>query len=638
MRYMDQLVSLGKTIALSVVMLPLLDAATIPLTIDLELDSQYPDADLKRGYVLQGAVAQNHERYLYAIRKSHQIGNELIGIFRDINQFDHGVLFRSYRSRGEGYWGADGEQEEFYLENGNIQTHINSQFLEMCQLASERGMQAVFQLAGTPVEGLDDGSVRQLFTLDPGREYHGNARYYPIPLESEFGLLADTLYQWMFKLQEGIGRSDSIWLGTQEPEHTLGFPDGIKTSEFRHQNLTDYIKLWKTVSDRLHTAGMLTGGMQNNAGANSGQKFMDSVHALAAENCPIDFFSIQNYSGQFNQRIIDEAFLALDSNELFKDTKLLFHRYQPCEDIDECFETTAGIIKVLKAERILLDRSDRIYGYNFHTRAKGSELGESLLAFLNRMPSKRLNISGLLKNGLGGFAYINEDQSHISIALWNDSEEVIDTEIRLLNRGSLDLTVSAYRGEDIIFRTNDDIIYDRLSGSLLGIHFEPDQYHFVELRSTESKNIAHICSSEDGSNLVEVIPSEKLILADIVNLSCDYPLRDLSEVSFYDEHGSLLLGLEIEKSLLNILANNNARPVPFEGEVSSLILKFSSATVDIYLNEQWLASQAYDATGLQLGRVEFKADNLCFENLQNQLRFSTESLRKPIVPIEETKL
>ena len=464
----------------------LANADSIELSINLSATSSKPDARIKRGYVLQGAVAKTSDDYLDAIRKSKQLGNELVGIFRDINQFQHNALFESYRSRGGTHFGANGEAEEFSLVDGAIQTRLNSQFLEMCRLARGGGMQIIFQLAGTPVEGLDDGSVRQLFTLDPNREYHGSARYYPIPVESEFDLYAETVADWARKLVEATGASDAIWVGTQEPEHTLGFPGGVKTQEFRFTNLADYTRLWKRLSDKLQAEGWLTGGMQNNAGAQSGEKFLASIDALHANECSIDFLTIQNYSGGDNERIIREALEALNSKIGYENAKILFHRYQPSDlPSNTQFGTAEGVARILQAEEVLFDHANAIYGYCIHTAAKGHEMTEHLLAFLNSLPRMRKDVESDNEN-LGAFAFADEEQ--VSVAIWNVGTESSDISLELSGGSIAYPTIHVAHGSGKSQSPYAGYHWDAEIGLLDQITLSPNEYLFINLRKEEASH------------------------------------------------------------------------------------------------------------------------------------------------------
>ncbi len=459
-------------------------AENIDLKIDLTAKSSRPEAYLKRGYVLQGAVAKTDESYLDAIRKSKELGNELVGIFRDLNQFHHKVLFKSYRVRGQDHFGANGEREEFVLVDGKIETRINSQFLEMCRLAREGDMQIIVQLAGTPVEGLEDGEVRQLFTLDANRKYHGNARYYPIPVEAEFDLYAAVLKDWAKKLVEAADAEDTIWVGTQEPEHTLGFPGGIKTQEFRHTNLADYTRLWSRVSSAFRAEGWLTGGMQNNAGLRSGAKFLASIKELYANSCPIDFFSIQNYSGEYNERILREALRALRSKPGYENAKILFHRYQPHSMApNTLFRTAEGIAHILKAEEVLLDNADKVYGYAIHTAAKGQKLTERLLYFLNHMPRVRKEVFGDTKK-VGAFA--SADESKVSVAVWNLGSKSADITLQLQEVANVYSNVNVAHGSGKKQRPHAGHSWDADKNLLNGITLGPKEYLLIVFESKEA--------------------------------------------------------------------------------------------------------------------------------------------------------
>lgn len=606
------------------------------LTVDLEASSPYPEDHLKRGYVLQGAVAQINDDYVYSIRKSRQLGNDLIGIFRDVNQFAHKVLFRSYRSQGPGFFGADGQPEEFALEDGTIRIRANPQFLKMCRMARDGGMQLVIQVHGTPVEGLDDGSVRQLFTLDPKRAYHGQARYYPIPVEAEFPLLVETLHRWMGQITAAVGAPDTIWLGTQEPEHTLGFPGGVKDDNFRHQNLKDYIHLWSMLADVLHADGQLTGAIQNNAGQNSGEKFRAAVRELAAQGCSIDFFSIQNYSGQNNARILREAFEALDSQPAYRGKPVIFHRYQPGIEVERCFTTTAGLVEVLSCEKVLLDHADRVHGYNLHTFSRGSEYGENLLGFLNQMPPVRKTIAGL-GEGIDGFAFAGNGT--VCIALWNSSEATVQLDLNLRNGASSFPSLMAAGGFDNRHRLREGFAWDPDVGALRGLRLEPQSYAFLTFRAERAETAPSSFAAGAGGDTAVLNILGRNLLARTVRFSLQGPVESGDELEFLDESGERLVSLAIRGDRLVLAGRDRSVTVALAASPVAVEVVFSAASADVRVDDRWVANGAYAGTGRNLAEVRFSGPSFAPADLPARVKvegFASETLDRKTVAVLST--
>lgn len=123
-----------------------------------------------------------------------------------------GDYFRSYRSMGSQYFGGNGEKEEFSRnQDGGIDVHINSQYMELCQMARDLGFQLIVQCSGVPVEGKNNGRVEHLFPLDSRRSFHGSVRYYPLPATNNYDANGTAIFEWMKLLHDKLGVSNTIY-------------------------------------------------------------------------------------------------------------------------------------------------------------------------------------------------------------------------------------------------------------------------------------------------------------------------------------------------------------------------------------------------------------------------------------------
>lgn len=393
-------------------------------------DSGLPMLDIKRGYILRDAISSSNSKIKSDLQAYADMGMQLVALPKDLNQFDanwtsnpQGDYFRSYRSMGPQYFGGDGEKEEFSRnKDGGVDVHVNSQYLELCQMARELGLQMIIQCSGVPVEGKDNGRVEHLFPLDSRRSFHGSARYYPLPAANNYNANGTTIFEWMKLLHDKLGVSNTIYAGNQEPSHTTGYFNGTQTETATIQNLKVYPAIWKPTANKLKEAGMLSAVSQ----LNEVSKYYDvSLQSVTEKGVPFDYYSIQNYMAQRNSKILADVKSALTRYDIPLHKKVLFNRYDygatdQLKTNEERFATAQGVIAFLESELILCDYADMIYGYCFFAGAQNYSMMNSVFTFLNNMPQARKRLSNIPE----GLKYIaSADKNKISIVLWNPSNE-----------------------------------------------------------------------------------------------------------------------------------------------------------------------------------------------------------------------
>lgn len=438
-------------------------SGVIGLTVDFEQTS-YPVVNFNRGYVLRDALQVKTQKILDDLEESVTLGMRMVSLPRDLNQFnpnytphDFSSYFKSYRSMGPLYFGGDGEKEEFSKnEEGGIDVRVNSEYLEICRYAMSLGLELIVQCSGTPVEGKSDGTVEQLFELDPERKFHESARFYPIPASGEFDAVADAVVQWMRALYDSLQYEQVIFLGHQEPSHTAGYPYGIQTREGNLENIAVYAGVWKPMADKLLEYNMVSGAMQLNE---SRIDYGPGVSALIDGQVPFDYFSIQNYRAERNDLTLREAISQLDSHDYSRGKKIVFNRYdfksELITDNEQKYNTSAGITEFLNAEIQLFPYADRILGYSFFTGAQDYPMMDEVFRFLNNMPSERKQIEGLVP-GLNAFAF--SDSARLSMIVWNN--EAVSKEISItlknvpLHMNEPDITITT--GEGSVLMNNDE--------------------------------------------------------------------------------------------------------------------------------------------------------------------------------------
>jgi len=468
------------------------DPPTPPTTpegaIVVDISSSLPDVDYKRGYIIDAAVNRGRNQDLIDyLTKSKNLGMTIAAMPKDLNQFDQNytgdAFFRSYRSRGNagsGFLGANGEQEEFSgTKGGKIDVRINSLYLAACRKAVEYDIQLIVQCSGVPVEGQNDGSVKQLFDLDPTRSFHRSARYYPWPAPAERDTVGGTIFTYMKMLKDELGVSDIIFAGNQEPSHTAGYPGGTQTTTGTNNNISNYPLVWHPTANRLRAAGMLSGCSQLNQVSS---EYDRSLNSISTNSVPFDFYTIQNYKGINNRKVFTDAKAALEKYGYTTHKRILFNRYDSDDNSGMInanrFGTSNGVISILDCELELFDFAELLYGYCFFTAVKDFEMMDSTFKFLNNAPKSRKKLLNLPPDVKG---FVMLDDKKMSMGLWNTSQSV-STDYLTIDHGNLPSFVKAD-----IYSLNNETISDQNSlwssfyGKIDKFILRPREIYYISL-------------------------------------------------------------------------------------------------------------------------------------------------------------
>lgn len=349
--------------------------------------------------------------------------------------------------------------DQFYInDNGWYAVRVNDGVVEARMSAASRGLQVIHQATGTPYYGLAPfgaTGTTELWPMLLSRVHGGgSANWYPLPATlSDREHFGTKLANWMKKVEEADGAMKSIWIGNQEPSHTVGFPlnaDGSRDSNsnvLKNENITLYIETWKNTAKDMRKAGYQVGGIQLNG---SNAKNMDhAVKTLQEKGCPFDYFTVQQYKGdRTNDEILSSVRAALVKYGYDTNKKLLFNRYQM---LTAAADSSSSMVNYLKAEKLLLDNADMVYGVCFEGAMFTSDIWVETYEFIhNDMVKTRRPMSGL-PDGVDGF--VGADETKFTAVLWNKSGEEKSVWLHLLNNGtnynSGTLTIRQFRGTTV---------------------------------------------------------------------------------------------------------------------------------------------------------------------------------------------
>lgn len=283
---------------------------------------------------------------------------------------------------------------------------------------------ALVQLSGTPAAFSDylDGNYKNLCSA--------NGNFYPLPVTGTPTLVAQVaLATWAKALDAAF--PGAIWIGTQEPTHTLGFydvssdscasPTPQQRSDGETNNVLRYINYWGPVAQALHQAGMKVGGVQMNAANTADYGY--AADQIIAGKVPLDYFTIQDYapSAALN-KVLYDAYLKLIQVPQYQNVKVIFDRYGTAKTSGG-YANAKGVIGFLQAESALMPYADMVYGYNVEAAGVvgNSTILPPVLQWLQQAPAPLRPLTSTTSD-LQAFALVQAGApSKAYVAIWNVS-------------------------------------------------------------------------------------------------------------------------------------------------------------------------------------------------------------------------
>ena len=440
--------------------------------------------------------------------------------------------------------GACGKPCEFYKEGDTIKFRINSNMTDLRKHAQSRDIPVFQQFNRVPLSGSfkDDVPVGtyDIFTFQEGWYRDGkvsNGR--PdglLPIKSQYELFAELVAKYMIAC-DSVAGINSVWTGFDEPAHTLGFREDEKTEAALKQNTRRYVEFFAPLAIRLKNAGKTIGGIQLNA-ANAGSGLYEiATEELKKRNAYIDYFTIQNYQGGYNNKnVINRARQALQDS-FWSTTKVFFNRYGYWKGIDTEIDednirnSSREMVAFLNGEKIIVDNADIMYGYAMEalefTKSRNKMLGQ-IGMFLNKMPEERKKIT-FSDTDLDGF--VSEDDDKLMAIIWNKSgkEGFSDLSIRFDNFKGLIRDIELKKGSGTNLEYHSSANFDSTINELSNIELQP--YDFLLLTINKSNSANAIVTPP--SNTAYIYPEKDMV--HIKNIKAAYT------VTLYDIHGNSVL-------------------------------------------------------------------------------------------------
>lgn len=426
----------------------------------------------------------------------------------------------------------DPETNEFYQENGVYKNQQIAAFTNIRKYAASKGFELISQVGGTPLNsGYEfDSSYYKVLPWEP------NADFAPIPKEgTSMQEFQRNFSEWAINADKAVGENfHSIWIGTQEIAHTIGFPGGLAndTEANKKLNIRRYTDYWKPISDELRKAGARTGALQLNS--SNDMMYNYAVDYMIQKNLRVDFLTYQFY--QFGDTIpLSNAVKALNRyNQVYPGTKIIVDRGASGKIMPEgvTYSSSQGTIYYLMGELCSMNNADKMYAITLDVAENTMDKEQNNVfwqtrKWINSMGSIRCNLTGL-PSGVDGF--VTRTNKKLSAVIWNRSSTAksINLKINNVNLGSgTQFTVKQARGEDFI---SSSATWNASSNTITGISLNPFDFVLIELESPVAVGLNKLTPNE-----LQLYPNpanNKLYISQ---------LNERSGVEIYNLQGSLML-------------------------------------------------------------------------------------------------
>lgn len=454
----------------------------------------------------------------------------------------------------------DPETNEFYQENGVFKNRQNAAFTNIRKYAALKGFELISQVGGTPRNsGYEfDSSYYKVAPWGP------NTDFAPIPKEgTSMQEFQRNFSEWAINADKAVGQNfHSIWIGTQEIAHTIGFPGGLAndTDANKKLNIRRFTDYWKPISDNLRNSGARTGALQLNSSNDNVYNY--AVDYMIQQNLQVDFLTYQFY--QFGDTIpLTNAVKALDRyNKVYPGTKIIIDRGASGKIMPEGVTNSSsqGTIYYLVGELCAMNYADKIYAITLdmaeNSMAKEqSNVNWQTRKWLNTMGSIRCNLTGL-PSGVDGF--VTRTNKKLNAVIWNRSTKPQQLNLKVNNAAfgaGTKLNVKQARGENFISST---AIYNVSSNSIEKITLNPFDFILIELESPISLGINNLSSEgltiypNPVINQLYISNLQTKALVEVYNTQGKLLIREseLSEDNYIDVSG-LTKGVYIAKIIDN---------------------------------------------------------------------------------------
>lgn len=435
-----------------------------------------PDINYKRGVAGPGLNgffdSSNMRNFLqYLQGKGMNIFNGVRNLYKDIPQTD-----------------------EFYdSATKELRPKQISKFTDIRVYANKLNIEMISQVGGTP----------EYAGYRINDEYKSNGEdYAPLPdvrminneNESPMTMFQNVFSEWAINADKAVSQLvdkdyHSIWIGTQEVAHTLGYPKiGSFNNAQKLYNIMRYIKYWEPIEKKLHNSGAKVGGIQLNS--SNSNMYLQVVDSMYKYNLKLDYLTFQFYQWGV-EKDVKLAFEALDRyNNLFgTNIKIIVDRGNYQKKVQD----SLSIFNFFQGEKSLMDNANKVYAYTLDCAVNMSDINNSpdewkTRFWMYKLGNKRRTLTNL-PTGFDGF--ITSVDDNLFGVIWNNSNNSDTKSIKLQLHNST-LNYGAHLNV-LHFNSNYDItnkpkeLYDLTTKwdaefhTIDGIKLKQNEYVLIEL-------------------------------------------------------------------------------------------------------------------------------------------------------------
>lgn len=367
---------------------------------------------------------------------------------------------------------------EFHFDE-STQTGSTAQveeFTSIRQFTKELGFEVISQIGGT--------AEYAGFKTDP-RYTWNSPDFAPLPSPEYMSEFQRCFTEFAIEADKAVAPDfHSIWIGTQEITHTIGYPGGVQTQEAKEEAIDRFIDYWKPISDALRAEGARTGGLQLNSDNALFGLYEYAARKMVEKGLHVDFLTYQFYQWGSPQSIgMERAVEALDIyRKEYPDTKIIIDRggFEKLTE-PEMSESEVFIRFFLAGEKACLDNADKIYAYTLDRATNGFDKVKGGLEWqsrfwINGLGDKRRPISNL-PEGIDGF--FTDKGGNVRGVLWNSGSKEADFDIHLKNFSVQKAKLKIRKGSGSTL--SDEIVsWSPSKGLIGGLSLAPYEFILIE--------------------------------------------------------------------------------------------------------------------------------------------------------------
>lgn len=407
---------------------------------------------------------------------------------------------------------TDPKKDDFFFlkdENGNYildddgdkipATDPIPEYVDIKKYANELGYELICMLDGTPS-----------WVIEVERDYHwGNPDFEDDPEKIDEGDSAPLpdegkpMEQYQKLFIEFAKESDeavapdfhSIWIGTQEIAHTIGFAGGVKNITTQQEAIRRYIDFWKPIAEGIKANGGKVGGIQLNSDNANNDFYNYAVNYMKQQNLVLDYLTFQFYQwgNEFPMKKAAEAVRKYQSEMNLPNTKLIVDRGSQGKITDETKTASGKFITFLQGEKYCMNEADVVYAYTLdlgigdfvNYKQYNNLTWQSKYWLMNcgdpKSPNKRRELENL-PEGLDGF--MTTKGNDLYGVIWNSGVSGLNQqkiELQLIN------PQTTYTNPPIVYKASGEILTKvkcKFSNNIIsGVTLYSDEYLLIELKA-----------------------------------------------------------------------------------------------------------------------------------------------------------